>query len=144
MLSVDSLENGIVIDHITAGCGMEIYELLELNKLESCVAIIKNAKSNKYGTKDIIKVDGIIDIDLDVLGFVDHKATVCIIEHGKIIEKKILSLPKQLINVVKCKNPRCIMSIEEFQDQIFYLSDEKKGTYRCKYCEQEADLKHLK
>ena len=144
MLSIDSLENGIVIDHITAGFGMEIYDLLELNKLDCCIAIIKNAKSNKYKRKDIIKIDTITDIDLDVLGFVDHKATVCIIENGKIIEKKRLSLPKHLTNVLKCKNPRCITSIEEFQDQIFYLSNEEKGMYRCQYCEQEASLQHNK
>lgn len=144
MLSIDSLENGIVIDHITAGKGMKIYDLLELNKLNSCVAIIKNAKSNKYGKKDIIKIDTITDIDLNVLGFVDHRATVCIIKDGKLVDKKILSLPKQLINIVKCKNPRCITSIEEFQDQIFYLSEGDNVKYRCKFCEQEVGIKNEK
>lgn len=137
MLNIDSLESGIVIDHITAGKGMEIYELLELDKLDSCVAIIKNAKSNKYGRKDIIKIDSITDIDLDVLGFIDNKATVCVIKEGRLVEKKKLSLPKKLVNIIKCKNPRCITSIEASADQYFYLSDSEEHRYRCRYCEQE-------
>lgn len=136
MLNIDSLQNGIVIDHITAGKGMQIYEQLELQRLDSCVAIIKNAKSNKYGKKDIIKIDSITDIDLDVLGYIDDKATVCIIQNGNLVEKKQLALPKRLVNIVKCKNPRCITSIEN-ADQIFYLCDEEAHRYRCKYCEQE-------
>lgn len=139
MLNIDSLESGIVIDHISAGNAMRIYELLELGKLDSGVAIIKNAKSNKYGKKDIIKIDGITDIDLDVLGFIDNKATVCIIKDGELVDKKNLSLPQKLVNVVKCKNPRCITSIETTADSIFYLCDEKKHKYRCEYCEQELD-----
>lgn len=140
MLRVDSLQNGIVIDHITAGKGMEIYELLELGRLDSCVALIQKAKSSKYGKKDIIKIDSLTDIDLDVLGFIDHRATVCVILDGVIAEKKQLALPEKLVNIVKCKNPRCITSIEE-TDQIFYLCDEAAHRYRCRYCEQELEEK---
>lgn len=136
MLNIDSVENGIVIDHITAGKGMTIYRLLELQKIDSCVAIIKNAKSSKYGKKDIIKIDGLTDVDLDVLGFIDNNATVCIIENSKLIEKKKLALPKKLVNVVKCRNPRCITSTER-TDQIFHLCNEQTHRYRCAYCEEE-------
>ena len=139
MLRIDSLENGIVIDHITAGKGMRIYELLELDRLDSCVAIIKNAKSIKYGRKDIIKIDSVDDIDLNVLGFIDNKATVCVIKDGELLEKKTLTLPTELINIVECRNPRCITSIEDM-DHIFYLCDEKSHRYRCKYCEQELEI----
>ncbi len=141
MLNVGKIENGIVIDHIMAGNGMQIYEFLELGKLNSGVAIIKNAKSNKYGKKDIIKIDSVTDIDFDVLGFIDDKATVCIIKDGEITEKKKLSLPKRLVNVIKCKNPRCITSIEQTADHIFMLCDEDEHRYRCTYCEQEYDGK---
>lgn len=136
MLNIDSIENGIVIDHITAGRGMRVYELLELQKLDTCVAIIKNAKSEKFGKKDIIKIEGVTDIDLDVLGFIDDHATVCIIRDGKLQEKKRPMLPKKLVNIVSCKNPRCITSVENV-DQVFYLCDEKAHRYRCRYCEQE-------
>ena len=136
MLNIDSLENGIVIDHITAGRGMRIYELLELAKLDTCVAIIKNAKSEKFGKKDIIKIEGVMNIDLDVLGFIDDRATVCIIRNGRLVEKKKPALPEKLVNIVSCKNPRCITSIEQV-DQVFVLCDEKAHRYRCKYCEQE-------
>ena len=130
MLNIDSIENGIVIDHITAGLGMRIYELLELDKLDTCVAIIKNAKSEKYGKKDIIKIEGVMNIDLDVLGFIDDNATVCTIVNGK------PPLPQRLVNIVSCKNPRCITSVEDV-DQVFTLCDEKAHRYRCIYCEQE-------
>lgn len=139
MLNIDSLENGIVIDHITAGNGMRIYNLLELERLDIGVAIIKNAKSNKYGRKDIIKLDSITDIDFDVLGFIDDRATVSIIKDGKLVEKKTLELPSQLVNIIKCKNPRCITSVEETADQIFYLCNKDEHKYRCKYCEQEYE-----
>lgn len=135
MLNIDSIENGIVIDHITAGRGMRVYELLELDKLDTCVAIIKNARSSKYGKKDIIKIEGVMNIDLDVLGFIDDNATVCTIENGKLTEKKKPSLPK-LVNIIACKNPRCITSVEHV-DQIFTLCDEATHRYRCQYCEQE-------
>ena len=136
MLNIDSIENGIVIDHITAGRAMRIYELLELDKLDTCVAIIKNAKSEKYGRKDIIKIEGVMNIDLDVLGFMDDNATVCAIVNGKLQSKKKPPLPQKLVNVVSCKNPRCITSVEHV-DQIFTLCDEQSHRYRCIYCEQE-------
>ena len=136
MLNIDSIENGIVIDHITAGLGMRIYELLELDKLDTCVAIIKNAKSEKYGKKDIIKIVGVMNIDLDVLGFIDDNATVCTIVNGRLASKKKPPLPQRLVNVVSCKNPRCITSVENV-DQIFVLCDEQAHRYRCQYCEQE-------
>ena len=136
MLNIDSIENGIVIDHITAGRSMRVYDLLELDKLDTCVAIIKNAKSEKFGKKDIIKIEGATDIDLDVLGFIDDRATVCIIRDGKLAEKKRPKLPRRLVNIVKCRNPRCVTSAEKV-DQVFYLCDEKAHRYRCRYCEQE-------
>ena len=136
MLNIDSIENGIVIDHITAGRGMRVYELLELDKLDTCVAIIKNAKSEKFVRKDIIKIEGVTDIDLDVLGFIDDHATVCTIQDGRLVEKKRPRLPQRLVNIVSCKNPRCITSGENV-DQVFYLCDEKAHRYRCRYCEQE-------
>ena len=135
MLNIDSIENGIVIDHITAGRGMRVYELLELDKLDTCVAIIKNARSSKFGRKDIIKIEGMTGVDLDVLGFIDDHATVCVIRDGKLAEKKRPHLPKKLVNIVSCKNPRCITSVEDV-DQIFNLVDEKSHRYRCQYCEQ--------
>ena len=137
MLNIDSLENGIVIDHITAGRGMRIYELLELAKLDTCVAIIKNAKSEKFGKKDIIKIEGVMNIDLDVLGFIDDNATVCTIRNGRLVEKKKPALPEKLVNIVSCKNPRCITSIEQGLPHIFVLADEGKEIYRCKYCEEK-------
>ena len=138
MLNVGSLNNGFVLDHIEAGKAMEIYHYLGLDKLDCCVAIIKNAKSNKMGKKDIIKIDGGLDVvDLDILGFIDHNITVNIIKDGVIAEKKSLSLPKTITNVIKCKNPRCISSIEQELKQIFVLTDEEKQVYRCKYCEEK-------
>ena len=136
MLNIDSIENGIVIDHITAGRGMRIYELLELHKLDTCVAIIKNAKSEKFGRKDIIKIEGVTDIDLAVLGFIDDNATVCTIRDGKLVDKKKPDLPEKLVNIISCKNPRCITSAEQV-DQVFVLCDGESHRYRCQYCEQE-------
>ena len=137
MLNIDSLQNGIVIDHIKAGASMTIYDLLKLGKLDCCVAIIKNARSAKYGKKDIIKIDGELEIDLDMLGFLDPNITVGIIRDGKLVEKRKLVLPKELRNVIKCKNPRCITSVEEGIDHIFLLGENQR--YRCAYCEQEYD-----
>lgn len=142
MLNIDSLQNGIVIDHIKAGASMIIYDLLQLGKLDFCVAIIKNARSEKYGKKDIIKIDGDIDIDFNMLGFLDPNITVCVIRDGKIQEKKKLTLPKELHNVIKCKNPRCITSAEESIEHIFVLGENNR--YRCAYCEQEYDSKTAK
>ena len=138
MLNVGQLREGVVLDHIKAGKSMTIYHDLELDKLDCCVAIIKNARSNKMGRKDIIKVECPIDtLDLDILGFIDHNITVNIIKDGEIVEKKQLSLPKEVHNVIKCKNPRCITSIEQELEQIFILADPKKEIYRCKYCEEK-------
>lgn len=137
MLNIDSLEKGVVIDHIESGKSMEIYRVLELDKLDCSVAIIKNARSKKSGRKDIIKIEDRIDIDLDVLGFIDPNITVNIIDGGHIIEKKHLQLPERIVNVARCKNPRCITSVEQEQDHVFVLTDPEKGVYRCMYCEQE-------
>lgn len=138
MLNVGALREGYVLDHIKAGKAMTIYHDLKLDKLDCTVAIIKNAKSNKMGVKDIIKVECPIEnLDLDILGFIDHNITVNIIKDEKIVEKRILKLPKQITNVIKCKNPRCITSIEQELDQIFLLTDEAKEVYRCKYCEEK-------
>ena len=137
-LTVGRISEGFVLDHIEAGKSMEIYKYLHLDKLDCCVAIIKNAKSSKMGKKDIIKIEGGLDlVDLDVLGFIDHNITVNIIKNGEIVEKKTLSLPKEITNVIKCKNPRCITSIEQELDNIFVLADEEKQVYRCKYCEEK-------
>ena len=145
MLNVGKLENGFVIDHIKAGRSMDIYKYLGLEKLDCCVAIIKNARSNKMGKKDIIKIDGGLDlVDLDILGFVDDNITINVIKDGVIAEKKSLSLPKTVTNVIKCKNPRCITSIEQGLDQIFVLADKEKEVYRCKYCEEKYTGKRNK
>lgn len=135
-MNIDEIKNGIVIDHINAGNAMEIYGLLHLEKLDCSVAIIKNAQSKKMGKKDIIKIDGYPDIDMNVLGFVDPEATINIIKDGKRIEKKNPELPKEIKNVLKCKNPRCITSSEPDIPHIFGLTE--KGIYRCVYCEEKA------
>lgn len=138
MLNVGSIKNGFVLDHIKAGKSMDIYRYLGLDKLDCQVAIIKNAKSNKMGKKDILKIEGSFDfIDLDVLGYIDHNITVSMIQNGKIIEKKTLKLPEKIKNVIECKNPRCITSIEQELPQIFVLADPNKKTYRCMYCEEK-------
>ena len=138
MLNVGKLTEGFVLDHIQAGRCMEIYRYLGLDKLDCCVAIIKNAKSKKMGKKDIIKIDGGLDVvDLDILGFIDHNITVNIVKNGEIVEKKELTLPKTVTNIIKCRNPRCITSIEQELDHVFYLTDEEKQVYRCKYCEEK-------
>ena len=137
-LNVGRISEGFVLDHIEAGKSMEIYKYLHLDKLDCCVAIIKNAKSTKMGKKDIIKIECPIDfMDLDILGFIDHNITVNVIKDDKIYEKKELHLPKQVKNVITCRNPRCITSIEQELDQIFLLTDEEKEVYRCKYCEEK-------
>ena len=138
MLNVGRIEEGFVLDHIKAGKAMTIYHDLKLDKLDCCVAIIKNARSNKMGKKDIIKVECSEDmLDLDILGFIDHNITVNIIRDGNIIAKKELSLPKPVVNVIKCKNPRCITSVEQQLDHVFILTDPEKEVYRCKYCEEK-------
>ncbi len=138
MLNISGLKEGIVLDHIEAGRSLDIYYHLGLDKLECQVAIIKNARSNKMGRKDIIKIEGHLEnLDLQVLGYIDHNITVNIIHDDKIVEKKTLSLPKKITNVIKCKNPRCITSIEQELPHIFYLADEKKEVYRCMYCDEK-------
>ncbi len=134
-MKVDSIINGIVIDHIKAGKSMEIYKYLHLDELDCAVAIIKNVKSDKMGKKDIIKIDSDFDVNLDLLGYIDPNATVSIIKEGKIVDKKHLDLPEKIVNVVRCKNPRCITSVETELDQIFKLTDRESGVYRCAYCE---------
>ena len=134
-MNIDSIKNGYVIDHIQAGNAMKIYDLLKLNELDCQVAIITNAKSKKTGRKDIIKIDREIEIDLDKLGFIDPNVTVNIVKDDSIIEKRKLSLPEKIVNVAKCKNPRCITSIEKSLDQVFNLTDRENEVYRCKYCE---------
>ena len=137
-LNVSTLSEGFVLDHIQAGKSMEIYQHLGLDKLDCVVAIIKNASSKKMGKKDIIKIECPIDvIDLDILGFIDHNITVNIIQNDKIIEKKRLTLPQKVTNVIKCKNPRCITSIEQQLDHVFVLTDPENIVYRCQYCEEK-------
>jgi len=141
-LNVSSINEGFVLDHIQAGKSMEIYKYLNLDKLDCCVAIIKNARSNIMGKKDIMKIECPIDIiDLDILGFIDHNITVNIIQNDQVVEKKRLELPKQITNVIKCKNPRCITSIEQELNHVFILTDEEKPEYRCKYCEEKCEMK---
>lgn len=138
MLNISGLKEGLVLDHIEAGRSLDIYYHLGLDKLECQVAIIKNARSNKMGRKDIIKIDGMIDnLDLQVLGYIDHKITVNIIKDDKIVEKKKLKLPQKITNVIPCKNPRCITSIEQELPHEFYLADETNKVYRCMYCEEK-------
>ena len=138
MLNISGINEGFVLDLIQAGMSLRIYHDLKLDELDCTVAIIKNAKSNKMGKKDIIKVECPVEsLDLDILGFIDHNITVNVIKGDKIVEKKELHLPQQVKNVIKCKNPRCITSIEQELDQIFILADPAKEVYRCKYCEEK-------
>ena len=138
MLNVGAIREGFVLDHIKAGQSLQIYYDMKLDKRDCTVAMIMNARSNKMGKKDILKVECDIDsIDLDVLGFIDHNITVNVIKDEEIVEKKKLELPKQIVNVIKCKNPRCITSIEQELEQVFYLTDPEKEIYRCKYCEEK-------
>ena len=137
-MNIDSIQNGVVIDHITAGSGMKLYNLLRLDDLDCSVAIIQNVSSKKMGKKDIIKIDADIKLNLDVIGFVDPDATVNIIKNGKLIEKRSIEMPNTLTNVIKCKNPRCITSCEQELDNIFKLTDKEEKVYRCIYCETKA------
>ena len=137
-MTVDEIKNGIVIDHITAGKGMQIYKLLGLGGLDASVALINNAPSRKMGKKDIIKIDADITLDTDILGYVDPDITVNVIKDGIIIEKKAIELPEKLTNVLTCKNPRCISVTEQELDQIFTLADRENRVYRCLYCETKA------
>lgn len=136
MLNIGGLSEGIVIDHIEAGGAMKIYTYLNLEQLDCSVAIIKNAKSNKMGKKDIIKIDSLLDIELDILGVLDRNITVNVIKDGVISQKRNLKLPTQVTGIIKCKNPRCVTSIERELPHKFKLTDPMKGIYRCIYCEQ--------
>ena len=138
-MNIDSINNGIVIDHIEAGKSMEIYKYLGLENLDCSVAIIKNVKSKKSGKKDIIKIDNDIDINMDILGYIDTNITVNIIKDGEIIKKAHIELPEKLVNIVKCKNPRCITNDEQDVPQVFELKDKENKIYRCKYCEAQAE-----
>ena len=138
MLNISGIHEGFVLDHIQAGMSLQIYHDLKLDQLDCTVAIIKNAKSNKMGKKDIIKVECPVEaLDLDILGFIDHNITVNVIQGDVIVAKKVLKLPAEVKNVIQCKNPRCITSIEQELDQIFLLTDADKEVYRCKYCEEK-------
>ncbi len=139
MLKVDAIEKGIVLDHIRAGKSMLVYHYLHLDDLDCPVAIMRKVKSNKLGTKDIIKISDKIDVDLDVLGYLDPGITVSIIEDGKAVEKKKLELPEKIVNVERCKNPRCITSVEQELDHIFRLVNREKRVYRCIYCDQKVE-----
>ena len=136
-MNVDSIKNGVVIDHIKAGQAMKLYHLLELDKLECTVAIIKNVSSKRMGKKDIIKIDTKMDLDLDIIGYVDPEITVNVIENSQLVEKKRIQLPVLLRDVIRCKNPRCITSVEAVP-QIFELRDAHTRLYRCRYCEAKA------
>lgn len=137
-MNIDAIVNGIVIDHITAGRGMQLYRLLGLDSLECSVALIKNVPSNKMGKKDIIKIDSDYDVDTDILGYVDPDVTVNIIRNGRTAEKKTIGLPEELVNVLRCKNPRCISTTEQELPQIFRLTDRTNRVYRCIYCETRS------
>ena len=137
-MKIGHIENGIVLDHITPGNGMNIYNVLNLGKLDCTVALIKNATSPKMGKKDIIKISTQLDIDTDILGYLDPGITVNVIRDGEVAEQKKLALPERVVGVIKCKNPRCITSVEQGIVHEFKLADRKKGVYRCIYCEQAA------
>lgn len=138
---IGAIENGIVLDHITAGRCMEIYDVLHLGELDCTVAIIKNADSKKMGKKDILKVYDVIDLDMDVLGYIDPGITVNIIQQGKVLERRHLALPDRVENVIRCKNPRCITTVEQELPQVFRLANRERGVYRCLYCETQAETK---
>ena len=138
-MNIDSITNGFVIDHITAGRSMRIYELLGLDNLDCSVAIIKNVASKKLGRKDIIKIDADIDLDFDVIGYVDPGITINVIRDCKRVEKLSVELPEMLTNVIECKNPRCITTTEQEINHVFKLTDREKGVYRCLYCETKAN-----
>ena len=139
-MNIDSIKNGIVIDHITSGKGMELYRLLALGDMDCTVALIKNVSSSKMGKKDIIKIDADINLSMDILGYVDPNVTVNVIRGGSIVEKKRIGLPQRLIGVIQCKNPRCITTSEQELEHVFVLTDADARVYRCLYCEATADI----
>lgn len=138
-MNIDTIKDGYVIDHITAGNAIKIYRMLDLDKLDCQVALITNAKSNKTKIKDILKISSLIDINLDKIAFINPDVTINVVQNEKIIEKKKLDIPEKLVNVCKCNNPRCITSTERNLDQIFNLVDKKKKVYRCYYCESALE-----
>ena len=137
-MKVDSIHTGIVLDHIKAGRGMDVYQKLYLDELDCPVAYMRNVRSNAMGRKDIIKIDDDITIDLDVLGYIDPGITVSIVRDGKLDRKFTVELPERVVNVIKCKNPRCITSTEQELDHVFVLTEPENGVYRCIYCEAQA------
>lgn len=137
-MTIDSIKNGIVIDHIPAGKSMTLYRYLNLDEIDCSVALLRNVHSEKLGKKDIIKIDGILDMNWDVLGYLAPDCTVNVIRDGVIVDKRFLQLPEKLTGVIQCKNPRCITTIEQELTHIFKLTDRKKGVYRCIYCEAKA------
>ena len=139
-MTIDSIRNGIVIDHITAGKAMQLYQILDLDNVDATVALLKNVSSSKLGRKDIIKIDTLLELDWDLIGYVDPSITVNIIKDGVRVEKRQLKLPEVIRGVVKCKNPRCITSVEQELPQIFDLTDATKHVYRCRYCETKAEM----
>ena len=140
-MNIDGVNNGIVLDHIKAGESMLVYDYLKLGRLKCCIAIIQNCQSKKMGLKDIVKIDELIDIDLDVLGYIDPNITVNYVKDGKLLKKRHLALPETLTNVIKCKNPRCITSTEQELSHVFKLIDREKRIYRCAYCDVVGDNK---
>lgn len=141
LMNIDSIQNGVVLDHIQAGKSMDIYKYLHLDRLDCSVAIIKNVRSGRMGKKDIIKIDTPLELDLDVLGYIDANITVNVIRDGVRVEKTHLELPQKLVNIIRCKNPRCITVAEPQLDAVFLLSDPARHTYRCAYCDTAKDRK---
>lgn len=137
-MKIDSIKNGIVIDHIAQGKAMQLYSMLGLDSLDCSVAVIKNVPSRKMGKKDIIKIDSCFDLNFDVVGFISPNATVNIIKNGEISEKKHIGMPEKLVNIIKCKNPRCITTTEQEIEHIFVLADKEKNEYRCIYCDTSS------
>ena len=137
-MTIDSIKNGVVIDHIPAGKSMTLYRYLKLDEVDCSVALLRNVHSNKLGKKDIIKIDGVLDMNWDVLGYLAPDCTVNVIRDGEIVDKRFLQLPEKLTGVIQCKNPRCITTIEQELTHIFKLTDRNKGVYRCIYCEAKA------
>lgn len=143
-MKIEAIHSGIVLDHITAGRGMDVYRYLHLDELDCPVAYMRNVRSGAKGRKDIIKIDAAIDVDLDVLGYLDPGITVNIIRNGVVVEKKKLSLPERLVGVIRCKNPRCITTVEGALEQVFLLKDRERGVYRCMFCDAERKSKALR
>ena len=136
---IGKIEDGIVLDHIKAGQGMKLYNILGLDKLDCEVALIQNANSEKLGRKDILKIDKLIDVNLDAVGYVDPGITVNVIRGGKLAKRSHLEAPEEVVGIIKCKNPRCITTIEQELPQVFQLTDRENRVYRCKYCESKAE-----